>query len=41
MDFTPVVKKSVVYIVGAIIFNERGEVSVFLFKERILVIKNP
>lgn len=26
MDFTPVVKKSVVYIVGAIIFNERGEV---------------
>ena len=25
-DFTPVVKKSVVYIVGAVIFNEKGEV---------------
>jgi len=26
LDFTPVVKKSVVYIVGAVIFNEKGEV---------------
>jgi len=26
LDFTPTVKKSVVYIVGAVIFNEKGEV---------------